>query len=323
MDKFSKKIILAPMAGITDLPNRIICKELGADILHSEMVSATGLKTNKANNLHYVNSCRQDHPLVVQLFGADCRDFVKALNIIDTLPKRDELAADEFAPRRPEGIDINFGCPVKKVMKQGAGCALMGELERSRAIVKAVVENTALDVSIKIRAGFNGVTALHFVENIADLGWSTMTVHGRTYAQGFSGEIDHQLIGELKTRFPGKIVIANGGIYSPEQAKAVLDVTAADGLAIARGALGNPWIFGQIKSFLAGNSYQPPASAEISQVAKRHLELFCMAKGEHKLREMRKHLGWYVRGLPAAKSLRNEIYSISSKKEALEVIAKI
>jgi len=318
-----KQLILAPMAGITDLPFRLVCKEHGADIVYSEMVSATGLALNKANILNYVNSCQQDMPLFLQLFGSNYQHFIKALKIIDKLPPCDQLGENEYAPRKPEGIDINFGCPVKKVLKQNAGCVLMDDLVRSRQIVKAVVENTDLDVSIKIRTGYKKVKALEFLDNIVDLDWKTVIIHGRTFAEGFSGSIDQQIIKKVKEVFPNKKVIANGGIFSPEIAIDVLNQTSADGIAIARGALGYPWIFEQTKKLMVGKKNQKPSVIQISSVARNHLELFTKIKGADMIKEMRKHLGWYVQGLPDAKKLRREIFSINSSAEALAALDKI
>lgn len=311
------------MAGITDLPNRLICKELGADVLYSEMVSATGLCLNKANLQHYVNSSRQDYPLFLQLFGSQHDHFIKALDIINQLPSRDQLSKDDSEPRKPEGIDLNFGCPVKKVIKQGAGCALMGDLAKSRQIIKSVVENTDLEVSIKIRAGFNGISALDFVDNVADLDWSTVIIHGRTFSQGFSGDINLKMIKRLKKIHPNKNVIANGGIFSPKDAKYVLDHTSADGVAIARGALGNPWIFDQSKQYVAKGFAQQQNKREIKRIINKHLYLFVSIKGDGKIQEMRKHFGWYVRGLPDARSLRKKIYAMNSLQEAEHIIRLI
>ncbi|MEA1926227.1 MAG: tRNA-dihydrouridine synthase [Patescibacteria group bacterium] len=313
-------LILAPMAGVTDLPFRLLCKEFGADILYSEMVSATGFYYNKAKNLRFINSCPQDSPLYIQLFGSDPKHFAKAARMIDSLPSVNEITDDRCASRRPEGIDINFGCPVKKVMKQNSGCALMKNPTLSHEIIRSVIENTTLPVSIKIRAGMDGYGALNFLEKVADLKWKSVIVHARTFSQGFSGSADLDLIRTIKKTFPHKNIIANGGIFAPEDSKRVLDATNADGIAIARGALGNPWIFNQIKTYLASGEYIQPSTEEIKNAAMKHLGYFLKYNGERTIREMRKHLGWYFQGLPQSKKLRKQIFSVSSSEDIKSIV---
>lgn len=310
------------MAGITDLPFRIICKELGADILYSEMLSSTGMHFTLQNNIELVNSCKQDSPLVVQLFGNNPEHFASATKIIDELPLTSELGSD-FGPRRPEGIDINFGCPVKKVMKQNSGCALMRTPEHSYEIIKAVTDNTSLPVSIKIRAGIDNITAFNFLAKVADLDWKTIMVHGRTFKEGFSGEINYELIQKIKAKYPNKEVIANGGIFAPEDAKEVLKKTGADGLGIARGCFGNPWLFSQIKDYLETGEYSEPTLEEIKKVAIKHCNLIEKYKGKEKVIEMRKHLGWYFKGFPDARKLRAKLIEIESLEDVERILHSI
>ncbi len=316
------KLILAPMAGISDLPFRIICKELGADTLYSEMLSSTGVHFTLQKNLVFVNSCKQDSPLIVQLFGNNPKYFTSATKIIDKLPKIEELGG-KTAPRRPEGIDINFGCPVKKVMKQDSGCALMRDPKYAREIIKSVLDNTSLPVSIKIRAGIDNVNAFNFLEEVADLNWKTLMVHGRTYKEGFSGEIDSQMIKKIKEKYPKKEIIANGGIFTPEIAKRVFEKTKADGLGIARGCLGNPWLFKQIKEYFQTGKYSKPSLEEIKRVALRHCELIEKYKGKENVFEMRKHLGWYFKGFPDAKNLRANLFAVKDFDEIKDILAKL
>lgn len=322
MKEKNVKLILAPMAGITDLPFRVVCKELGADLLYSEMVSSTGLNFTLQKNLEFVNSNKHDFPLFIQLFGSNPKHFAKATKTIDKLPTLDSGNKAPF-PRRPEGIDINFGCPVKKVMKQNSGCALMRDPKYAREIVLAVTQNTSLPVSIKIRAGIDNLDSFDFLKEVADLNWKTVIVHGRTFKEGFSGDINCNLIKRIKEKYPSKEVIANGGIFSPEDAKRILESTQADGLAIARGCFGNPWLFSQIKDFLTTGSYKKPSLKEIKEVSLRHCELIKEYKGESQIVEMRKHLGWYFKGFPDAKQLRKQLYEISSLQEVKEILEKI
>jgi tRNA-dihydrouridine synthase B len=322
MKKNFPKLFLAPMAGISDLPFRIICKELGADVLYSEMLSSTGVNFTLQKNIEFVNSCKQDFPLIVQLFGNNPEHFAIATKVIDGLPKIEELG-EKMLPRRPEGIDINFGCPVKKVMKQDSGCALMRDPKHAKEIIKAVLDNTSLPVSIKIRAGIDCVNAFDFLEEVAELDWKMVMIHGRTFKGGFSGEIDFKMIKEIKEKYPKKEVIANGGVFTPEIAKEVFEKTSADGLGIARGCFGNPWLFSQIKEYFATGKYSLPSIEEIKSVAIRHCELIEKYKGEKNIIEMRKHLGWYFKGFPDAKKLRAELYTVESLAEIKNILAKI
>jgi len=322
MKKIFPKLILAPMAGISDLPFRIICKELGADSVYSEMLSSTGINFTLQKNLEFVNSCQQDFPLIVQLFGNNPEHFATATKIINDLPEIGEIK-EQILPRRPEGIDINFGCPVKKVMKQDSGCAIMRDPKHAHKIISAVLANTSLPVSIKIRAGIEGINAFDFLAEVAELDWKTVMVHGRTFKGGFSGEIDFKMIREIKEKYPEKEVVANGGIFTPEIAKEVFEKTGADGLGIARGCFGNPWLFSQIKEYFATGKYSLPSLEEIKSVAIRHCELIEKYKGEKNIVEMRKHLGWYFKGFPDAKKLRGELYTVESLAEIKDILAKI
>lgn len=312
-------LILAPMAGVTDLAFRLICKEYGADIVYSEMISATGLFYQPKPSLALAKSLPEDAPLFLQLFGSDPKYFAHAAKMISELPDN----PNEAMPRQPEGIDINFGCPVKKVMKQGAGCQLMRDPKLSRQIIQAVLNNTELPVSIKIRSGIDKHTALEFLEAVADLDWKMVMVHGRTYTQGFAGPIDLELIKTIKELYPHKIVIANGGITSPEMAQEVLQKTNSDGLGIARGAWGNPWIFQQIKDFLTTGQYQKPTLPAIKKTALQQAELVSQIFEPTYFKEFRKHLLWYFKGFPSAKKTRHQLLTVTSVKELKSVLSDL
>lgn len=313
--KLSKPTLaLAPMAGITDLPFRLICKESGADIVYSEMISAAGLFYNGAKSKKLLATIPEEQPVVFQLFGSNPKHFAKAARIITDLTSQ--------PTNKLTGLDINFGCPVKKVIKQSAGCALMKDLKLSRKIIETVIKNTSLPVSLKIRAGMGKVSAIEFLQNIADLNWQTVIVHGRTFEQGFSGLIDFNLIKKIKELFPEKIVIANGGIYSPEEAKKTLEKTDADGLAIATGALGQPWIFKQIKNYLKTGKYCSPDLNEIKKVAIRHAN-YHRKYNSGDFQEFRKHLGWYFKGLSGIKKVRKRLFEVKDYSDVKNIIDKI
>ncbi len=292
------------------------------------MVSAAGLFYENENSLdktlELMASEKDDTPLVIQLFGNNPEHFAKATKIIDSLPQKPTknfaCKNREFLLRKPEGIDINFGCPVKKVMKQESGCALMRKPKLAKKIIEAVLRSTGLPVSVKIRTGIEEKTAFDFLDEVADLNWQTIIVHGRTFSEGFSGEINFDMIKKIKEKYPEKTVIANGGIFSPEKAKTTLKKTGADGIAIARGALGKPWIFSQIRSFLETGKYKNPEISEIKKTAIEHAELMKERKGEKAAFEMRKHLGWYFKGFPEARKLRRKLMKVETVEDIKEIL---
>jgi len=320
------KLSLAPMAGITDLPFRLICKELGADIVYSEMISATGLfyKKNR-KSITLAQSIQKEALFAVQLFGNNPEHFAKAAQIISNLNKLDKKSEETYQInnfRKPEEININFGCPAKKICKQESGCSLMKKPNLAKKIILSVLDNTDLPVSIKIRSGIKGTEAIEFLTKIQDLNWSKVIVHGRTYEEGFSGKIDFDKIKKIKRLFPSKIVAANGGIFSPEDAKEVLEKTGADELAIARGCLGNPWLFSQTKAYLKNGSYQKPSLEQIKNIALKHALLFEKYNPNQNLTAFRKHLGWYFKDFENSKQLRKELFLIE-KISDIERILKV
>ncbi len=316
LKKSGKPILaLAPMAGFTDSIFRRICKKYGADVVYSEMASATALyygsqAKNKPQRIGGENATlrllkfnsRLEKYYVVQLFGSDPEHFAVATRIITEKVK-------------PDGIDINFGCPVSKIVKQGAGADLMKDLTRAREVIKAVLDSTNLPVSIKIRAKSGEVDALTFLKNISDLPISAVMIHGRTLSQGFAGGPDFELIRAARQYFPG-VILANGGINNLEEARQMLDKTGADGLGLARGILGRPWLFKEIK-----NNRQ--IDFTLKQILKLMLEQAIMTKkikNENALVDLRKHLVWYVQGLTGAAKLRERLVTISTVKEIKNII---
>jgi len=215
---------------------------------------------------------------------------------------------------KPDGIDINFGCPVKKIQKQGAGAVLMDRPWLSRDIIKSVLYNTNLPVSIKTRTKAGRVNILKFLDSVGDLEISAVMIHGRTLKQGFSGPIDTEIIKKAKTYY-NRIVLANGGINSYDDAIRILEEAQADGLGIARGALGRPWIF---KALRTGQSVSRKF-LPIKKIAWKHAKLAYDLKGDQGIIEMRKHLCWYIAGLPGARQMRNDLIRV----ETLEDIRKI
>ena len=333
----SKKPILAlaPMAGVTDSAFRQICRENGADVVYSEMASVSALFFKPKRTLELLKFNKAERPYVVQLFGKDPKHFAKATRIVSEKIK-------------PDGIDINFGCPAKKVFGNGSGCALMMDIKLAREIILAVCENTKLPVSIKIRAGVRKITALEFVKKTADLPYSAIMIHGRTYEGGFSSLVDFFVVEKIKKQFPDKIILANGGINSAKEAVEILKKhPLLDGLGVARGAWGQPWIFEEIKKNLnsshseqfnskavkrreeSRDSCLPAGMAsltlrmtdysKVKKVALKHAKLLYKSKGQRGIFEIRKHMSWYVRGLPGASELRRKLVMAENIKEIKKI----
>lgn len=308
------------MAGITDSAFREICKKYGADVTYSEMASVSALFFKPQKTLELVRFGKKERPYIVQLFGKDPTHFAAAAKIITEKVK-------------PDGLDINFGCPAKKVFGHGSGCALMPQKELAREIISAVCENTDLPVSIKIRAGLKNMTALEFIENTKNLPYSAVMVHGRTYESGFSGEVDFGIISKIKEMVPKKIVLANGGIYEPVDAiKIIKKYPSIDGLGIARGAWGRPFIFEEIKDSLSNietsrrdvsifdNEFEKYNLKFIKKIMLEHAELIYKDKGQTGKFEMRKHLAWYVKGFPGASELRRKLVMAENLEEIREIL---
>lgn len=300
LKKRNKPILaLAPMAGFTDSAFRQICKKYGADVLYSEMASATALfynqKTKKNTTLELLKFNRpKEKYYVVQLFGSNPEHFAVAARIITEKIK-------------PDGIDINFGCPVPKIIKQGAGSGLMKNPASARAVIEAVLANTNLPVSIKIRVQAGKIGALEFLKNISDLPIAALMIHARTLTQGFVGAPDWKVVSEAKKYFSG-VILANGGINNLAEAQKALKESKADGLGLARGVLGRPWLFKEIKN----NKTIDLKQTQVFKIAVHHAELEQVEKGKRGIIEFRKHLVWYMQGMVGAAKLREQLVKVSS-----------
>lgn len=309
MDNFWQKIktpiyALAPMAGVADSAFRQICKDFGADVVYSEMASAAALAHNPEKTLELIKFTEKEAPYVVQLFGSDSKQFAIAARIVSE-------------KIRPSGIDINFGCPVKKVQKQGAGAVLMNDKKTAREIIKAVIANTDLPVSIKTRVKAGKVDVLEFLDFMQDLDIKALMIHGRTLAHGFAGEINTSAIKKARNYFSG-FILANGGINSPDDAKRILSESAADGLGIAGGSLGRPWIFQELKN----NKTDDKPLADIFKIVIKHAELARELKGNQGIIEMRKHLCWYAHGLKNASEMRRGLINVASLEDIKRIFTR-
>jgi len=306
-EKLKKPIIaLAPMAGITDSAFRQICKDFGADVVYSEMISVDGLHYKSKKTFELLKFSKKEKPFVVQLFGSKPELFAEAAIHVE------KLGAD--------GVDINFGCPAPKIYKSGGGIKLMRDLSLCYEIIKATCQAVKIPVSIKIRSSINvlnykrKITALNLVRKIKNLPLSAIMIHGRSYEQGFGGEVDLQMIKNVKENFKG-IVLGNGGIVNPEKAKEMLDKTGVDGIGLAQGVLGNPWLFEQVKNYLKTGKYNEYNFSQIKKVALSHAQLCYKLKGKQGILEMRKHLAWYARGFEGASLLRQKLIKANNLNE--------
>lgn len=303
-------LVLAPMAGITDLPFRIICREMGAGIVYSEMVSAEALIRDQARTLTMLATDPRERPVAFQLFGSRPASLASAAEIL--------------SEREIDIIDINMGCPVPKVLKSGSGSALLRDLGLAREIMDAVVKASKKPVTIKIRLGWDAknIVALEFAQAAEQAGVAAITVHGRTRTQGFSGIADWTMIKRVKQTV-GIPVIGNGDVRSGSDAKRMLDETGCDGVMIGRAIQGNPWIFREARAFLeTGAVAPPPAIEERRAIMLRHMRDVVALLGENiGVREMRKHLCWYTKGLPGGGEFRERINHLEHLGDVLDEIA--
>lgn len=306
-------LALAPMAGITDSAFRQICKSFGADVVYSEMASATALVYNPKKTLEMLTSDKKEEPYVVQLFGSKPEHFARAVKLLMNKKLISKLPITNY--ELPQGIDINFGCPVPKVRKQGAGAALMNQPKLAREIIKAVLANTNLPVSVKIRSRVGKTDALNFLNGLKDLPIAAVMIHGRNLSQGHSGPVDWQVIRWARQIFGG-VLLANGGVKDFITAQDLLKKTQADGVGIGQGALGRPWIFREVKS----EKFKVKSKNDIFKVALKHAESAYRLKGKAGIAEMRKHLCAYVIGLPNARELRRGLVKVNSLKEIERIL---
>ncbi len=307
--ELENNLILAPMAGVTDLPYRLICRSMGCGMVVTEMVSAKAILYKNKNIKTLLEVLPQERPAAVQLFGSDP----------DILG---EIAAQiEDGPY--DMIDFNMGCPVPKIVGNGEGSALMREPKKVEQILSSMVRHVKKPVTVKFRKGFNdtSVNAVEIAKIAESCGVAAVAVHGRTREQYYSGKADWEIIRQVKeaVKIP---VIGNGDVFQPEDAEAMLKQTGCDGVMIGRGAKGNPWIFSRTQHYLETGEILPgPSVAEIRDMILHHGSLLSQYKGEKMaMREMRKHMAWYTAGLPHSAALRNEINQIETLDEMKQLL---
>ena len=302
--ELENNILLAPMAGITDKPFRMICKESGAGLVCTEMVSSKGLFYNDDKTKLLLDTKNEKRPISMQIFGSDPESMGYAAKYVS------ELA---------DIVDINMGCPAPKVVKNGDGSRLLQNLELVEKIVSTVVQNSKVPVSVKMRTGWNdeNIVAVEAAKIIEKAGASMITVHGRTREQYYSGKADWDIIRQVKenVNIP---VIGNGDIVSKETALEMFEKTNVDGIMRGRASMGNPWIFSEIINYLNNKDVKIVSNDEKLRVIIKHIELEVEQKGEEVgIKELRKHMCSYIKSLPDATTLREKINTINSKDELI------
>jgi nifR3 family TIM-barrel protein len=298
--KINGNLVLGPMAGVTDLPFRLLCKEQGADLIYTEMVSAKGIQFNNKNTESLLVVKEDERPVALQLFGAD--------------PYIMSETAKRIEHRNFDILDINMGCPVPKVVNNGEGSALMNDPKLVGEIVRAVSSAISKPLTVKIRKGFNDTTvnAVEIAKIAEDNGAAAIAVHGRTREQYYSGKADWNIIKEVKEAVSIP-VIGNGDVFTPEDTIRLVKETGCDGIMIARGVRGNPWLFNQIKEYQrTGISPEKPTIDEAVKMMLKHTKMSIEYKGEYiGIREMRKHVAWYTTGYPMATKIRQRVNEVT------------
>jgi len=307
--EFENNVFLAPMAGVTDIAFRGLCKELGCGLVYTEMVSAKGLYYGSDNTEKLLEVSELEKPVAVQIFGSDPAIMAKACEHFNE--NNDILI-----------IDINMGCPAPKIVKNGEGSALMKNPKLASEIVKEVKKASKKPVTVKFRKGYDAlsVNAVDFAKEMEQAGVDAIAVHGRTREQMYEGKADWDIIRQVKesVHIP---VIGNGDVFSVEAAENIVKLTNCDGIMIARGAMGNPWLFKEIQQMLNGEIVDYPSHEEIIDMCIRHLKLSIHYHGEDKaVREMRKHISWYIKGMKFCTDIKNLVNVEKSSEKVIDIL---
>ncbi len=305
-------LILAPMAGVTDLPFRLLCKEQGAGLICTEMVSAKAIYFKNKNTESLMEIDERERPVSLQLFGSE--------------PDLMAEIAKQIEPRNFDILDINMGCPVPKVVNNGEGSALMKNPKLVHEIVSKVSKAIQKPVTVKIRKGFteDSVNAVEIAKILEDAGAAAVAVHGRTREQYYSGQADWEIIRKVKEAVSIP-VIGNGDVDSPQKAEALVKETGCDGIMIGRAVQGNPWLFSRILHYQQTGELLPgPGMEEIKEMILRHAKMQLEYKGNYTgMREMRKHVAWYTTGMPHSASVRRMVNEVESYEQLEELVSRM
>lgn len=307
-------LLLAPMEDVSDPPFRVLCKELGADMMYTEFISTEGLIRHAEKSMKKLEFYEMERPIGIQIFGAD----------IEVM----EGCVDMIMEVGPDLIDINFGCPVKKVVCKDAGAGILKDIPRMIRLTDSIVKRSKLPVTVKTRLGWddNSKNIVEVAERLQDIGVAALTIHGRTRAQMYKGDADWTLIGAVKNNQRMRIpIFGNGDIDSPQKALAYKNEYGVDGIMIGRAAIGHPWVFNEIKHFLkTGKELSPPSIKERVDVCRRHLIKSMEWKGDVLgILEMRRHYTNYFKGIPDIKYYRNQLVTLNKLEEIDEVLQNI
>jgi tRNA-dihydrouridine synthase B len=307
-------LLLAPMEDVSDPPFRALCKQNGADVMYTEFISSEGLIRDAFKSTQKLDIYDFERPIGIQIFG----------NEISSMRQATEICAKE----KPEFIDINYGCPVKKVANKGAGAGILRDIPKMISMTKEIVRSTNIPVTVKTRLGWdeNSKYIVEVAERLQDVGIKAISIHGRTRKQMYKGEADWTLIGEVKNN-PKMIipVFGNGDVDTPEKVKSVKERYGVDGVMIGRGAIGNPWIFKEIKHYLKTNTFlEKPNIQERVDVCKQHLKHSITWKGERVgIAEMKRHYSSYFKAIPDFKQFRTRMVTSNSEAEVLEILNEV
>jgi tRNA-dihydrouridine synthase B len=305
------KVFLAPLSGVADSPFRRICKSFGVDAVWSEMISAVGLTKGNWRSRALMDFHEEERPIGIQLFGRDPGSMAEAARIVEE--------------RQPDFIDINLSCPAGKIVSRGSGSALLREPDRAADIARAVVGAVSLPVTAKIRIGWDRaqINAVDIARMLEGCGIVAVSVHGRTWEQGFRERASWSDVARVKqaVRIP---VVLSGDVTSPEEAARAFEETGCDAVMIGRGSFGRPWVFAAVASASNGGGFTPPGPGAAMEIALRHLDLGIEEFGERiAVRRFRKHLLWYTKGMPGVVRLREVMCKVSSRADACEIFSRL
>jgi len=307
-------LLLAPMEDVSDPPFRVLCKESGADIVYTEFISSEGLIRNASKSVQKLDIYEKERPVGIQIFGANLDSMLEAVDIVEKT--------------NPDIIDINFGCPVKKVVSKGAGAGILKDIPLMVKLTKEIVKRTNLPITIKTRLGWDekSIKIVEVAERLQDVGISAISIHGRTRSQMYKGEADWRPIAKVKENPRMQIpVFGNGDLTTPERVKEMRDIYGLDGAMIGRASIGNPWFFDQVKSFLKYNKHKSlPNLNQRVEMARRHLQMSISWKGETLgLLETRRHYANYFRGIKGFKPYRISMVTANTPEEVYDTFDKV
>ena len=305
--ELENNLILAPMAGVTNRPFRMICKEFGAGMVCTEMASARAMFHNDLKTKRLLNTDGEKRPISMQIFGSDEESMAYAAEQVSKIA---------------DIVDINMGCPAPKVVKNGDGSKLLLDLEKAESILKTVIQHSKVPVTLKIRKGWDkeNIVAVEIAKIAEAVGISAITIHGRTRSEFYTGKADLDIIKQVKesVHIP---VIGNGDVVDGESAKRMFEYTGVDGIMIGRGTFGKPWIFKEIIEYLEnGKKMEEPTNHEKLKIIEKHINLAVEEKGEIAVKELRKHIAWYTKNLKNSSEFRNSINKIETKEELINKI---